>query len=127
MENAAAEGMCDAWRKRIEAGALRLAAAERAALIEQLVVAHEGHEEIRVLWMAEVERRMVEIREGRMGFIDAEIVLAELEEMEASTDENTDPSIPETVGEIEDEALHLPHDDFHLLLTNLGSRAARGS
>ena len=62
---------------------------------------------------------MVEIRAGRMELIDAEIVMAELEEMEASTDESADPRIPATVEEIEDEALHLSHDDFHLLLTNL--------
>lgn len=107
------------WRERLEAGALRLSPPERALLIERLVVAYERYDEISALWMAEVERRMIEIREGCMELVDAEVVLAELEEMEASPDGDRDPPIPGTVEEIQDEALHLSNDDFYLLLTNL--------
>jgi hypothetical protein len=113
--------IADGWRERLEAGARRLSAAQRVTLLERLVIAHERYDEISFLWRAEAARRMVEIREGRMELIDAELVMAELEAVEASTEQSAAPANPETVEEIEDEALYLMYDEFYLLLTNIES------
>jgi putative addiction module component (TIGR02574 family) len=109
----------DDWREQIEAGALRLSASDRAALLERLVVAHESYYEITALWVAEAERRMEEVRAGRMKLIPIEVTLEKLRAIVDKAADNATPPIPETIDEIEDEALHLAHDEFYLLLTNL--------
>lgn len=113
------EPICDHWRERLEAGALRLSTNDRVRLIERLVVSHERYYEILAAWLPEVRRRMVEVRAGRMKFIPAEDVLAELEAMAEEGPQDPDPPVPATLGEIEHHALNLPHGDFYLLLINL--------
>ena len=113
------EPICDDWRERLEADALRLSTDDRVLLIERLVVSHERYYEILVAWLPEVKRRMEEIRAGRMKFISAEDVLAELEAMAEEGPDDPDPPVLATFGEIEHHALNLPHGDFYLLLINL--------
>lgn len=113
------EPICDDWRERLETGALRLSIDDRVRLIERLVVSHERYYEILAAWLPEVRRRMEEVRAGRMEFIPAEDVLAELEAMAEEGLQDSDPPVPVTFGEIEHHALNLPHGDFYLLLTNL--------
>lgn len=47
--------------ERIETGALRLPVAERIALIERLVVAHESFDGIFASWVPELQRRIDEM------------------------------------------------------------------
>lgn len=51
--------------------------------------------------------------------IPAEEVLAKLRARVAAAPKRRPPRIPESIDEIEDQALHLPHDEFYLLLTKL--------
>lgn len=115
------EPICDEWRARLETGAGRLPLAERVRLLERLVVAHERYDEILASWIPETERRMKEIRAGRMEFIPAEVVHAELDAMAERGPDDPDPPIPEAFDDIEDQALYLPDGDLclYLLLTNL--------
>jgi putative addiction module component (TIGR02574 family) len=110
--------IADEWRKRIEAGALRLPLHQRAALIERLVVAHESYDEIMASWDGEIARRIEEIDSGRAKLIPMEVTMAKLRAMIAKAPRR-EPRIPAGIEEVEDHALHLPNDDFYLLLVNL--------
>jgi hypothetical protein len=113
------EPFCNEWRARLETGAGRLPVLDRVSLLERLVVAHESYYEILAAWIPEIERRMEEIRAGRMELIPAEVVLAELDAMAAEGPDDPDPPVPEAFDDIKNQALHLPHGDFYLLLRNL--------
>lgn len=106
------------WRERLEEGIRRQPVEERVALLERLVVAHERYEEIMELWVPEIERRIARIQNGESELIPAEDVLAELRD---DTDEGDwqPPPVPEDIRDIEDQALHLTHDDFFALLLNV--------
>lgn len=112
-------GIADEWRVRIETGALRLPLHERTELIERLVVAHESFDEIMASWDAELERRIEEIESGRAELIPMEVTLAKLRARIANASRKAKPRIPTGIDEIEDHALHLPNDDFYLLLVGL--------
>lgn len=112
-------GMADDWRERLETGALRLPLHERTELIERLVVAHERFDEIMASWDAEIARRIEEVDSGRAELIPMEVTLAKLRAMLAKAPRKAKPRIPEGIDEIEDSALHLPNDDFYLLVTSL--------
>lgn len=107
------------WVERLEIGSLRHPVAERVALLERLVVAHESYYEIMASWDAEVERRIAEYDAGLVETIPAEEVLAKLRARVAAAPRWRLPRIPESIHAIEDQALHLPHDEFYLLLTKL--------
>lgn len=108
------------WRERLEEGIRRQPAEERAALLERLVVAHESYEEIMESWIPEIERRIASIEAGETEFIPMEEVLAELREtVRRSAEHWRPPPVPEDIFDIEDQALHLTHDDFFALLLNV--------
>ena len=110
----------DEWRERLEAGAARLPVQEQTRLLERLLVSHERFDEIMASWDAEIERRIDEYEAGPTEGIPAEVVLAKMREIIESAPENPDPPpIPDTFRKIKNQALHLPHGDFYLLLTNL--------
>jgi hypothetical protein len=111
-------GIAPDWRLRIEAGALRLPLHQRTGLIERLVVAHERYDEIMASWDGEITRRIKEIDSGRAKLIPMEVTMAKLRAMIAKAPRR-EPRIPIGIEEVEDHALHLPNDDFYLLLTNL--------
>jgi hypothetical protein len=113
-----ATGIADDWRDRIEAGALRLPLREHTELIERLVVAHESYDEIMASWDGEIARRIEEIDSGRAKLIPMEVTMAKLRSMIAKAPRR-EPRIPVGIEEVEDHALHLPDDDFYLLLVNL--------
>ena len=101
------------WRERLEEGIRRQPVKERAALLERLIVAHESYDEIMASWADEVRRRLAEVDAGPTEFIPGEEVLAELRAWVADEDENWQPPpVPEDIDDIEDQALHLTHDDF---------------
>jgi hypothetical protein len=106
------------WRERLEAGARRLSVEDRITLLERLLVAHESYEEIMAAWAVEVRRRIESITD-ETEFIPMEEVLAELDEMTSNVADWQPPPIPEALDEIEDQALHLEHDDFFAFLVNL--------
>lgn len=112
------EGMAPEWRLRIEDGALRLPLHQRTELIERLVVAHESYDEIMASWDGEIARRIEEIDTGRAKLIPMEVTMAKLSAMIAKAPRR-EPRIPNGIEEVEDHALHLPNDDFFLLLVNL--------
>jgi hypothetical protein len=87
-------------------------------LLERLLVAHESYELIRKAWLAEAERRMEKVRAGEMKLIPLEDALADPEETADSMD-RPPPLMPRAIEDIEDEALHLGHDDFYALLVNV--------
>lgn len=108
------------WRERLEEGIRRQPVEERAALLERLIVAHESYYAIMGSWAVEVRRRMAQYDAGETEFIPGEEVLAELRTMVAGAEENWQPPpVPENVGDIEDQALDLTHDDFYALLVNV--------
>lgn len=111
-------GMADDWRERIETGALRLPLHERTDLIERLVIAHESFDEIMASWDAEIARRIEEVESGRAKLTPMEVTLAKLRAKIAKAPRR-EPRIPSGIKEVEDHALHLPDDDFYLLLTSL--------
>ncbi|HEU4883267.1 MAG TPA: addiction module protein [Longimicrobium sp.] len=111
-------GIADDMRLRIEAGALRLPVHERTELIERLVVAHESYDEIMASWDDEIARRIEEVDSGRVKLIPMEETMAKLRAMIAQAPRR-EPRIPSGIEEVEDHALHLPDDDFCLLLVGL--------
>jgi putative addiction module component (TIGR02574 family) len=116
----------DEWRERLQVGAARLPLQKRTALLERLLVSHESFDEIMASWDAEIERRIDDYDAGRSEGIPAEVVLAKMREIIERAPENPDPPpIPDTFREIMDQALHLPHGDFYLLLQNLEAALPR--
>lgn len=108
------------WRERLEEGIRRQPVADRTALLERLIVAHESYEEIMAAWAAEVRRRVAGMEAGRTEFIPGEVVLAELRaRVEDAEKDWLPPPVPEDINDIEDQALHLMHDDFFALLVNV--------
>lgn len=108
------------WRERLEEGIRRQPLTERTGLLERLIVAHESYDEIMAAWAEEVRRRLAEVDAGLTEFIPAEEVLAELRARVADAEENWQPPpVPEDIDDIEDQALHLEHDDFYALLVNV--------
>jgi putative addiction module component (TIGR02574 family) len=111
--------LADGWRERLEAGVAQLRWQEQIALLEKLLVNHEGLDEILASWYAEFERRIDEYRAGRSEVIPVDVVLAKIREIIERGPKNPNPPIPDTFRKIKDQALHLPHGDFYLLLQNL--------
>lgn len=108
------------WRERLEEGIRRQPVKERAALLERLLVAHESYEEIMESWAAVVQRRIAAYEAGESECIPMEEVLAKLRERVRRSAENWQPPpVPEDVRDIEDQALHLTHDEFFELLVNV--------
>lgn len=114
-------GFEDEWRERIRIGAARLSMAERISLIERLVVAHESYDEIMASWQPELRRRIEEIDSGHAELIPMEVTLAKIRALIENAPRHRKPRIPVGIEEIEDHALHLPNDDFFLLLVDLES------
>lgn len=73
--------MIEDWLERLEEGIRRQPVAERAALLERLLIAHESYEQFLAAAVAEAERRMEEVRAGRAKLIPFEVVLDELDRM----------------------------------------------
>ncbi len=57
--------------------------------------------------------------EGRTEGIPAEVVFAKMREIIRQGPKTRTPAVPSTYREIKDQALHLPHGDFYLLLTHV--------
>jgi hypothetical protein len=107
------------WRERLEEGIRRQPVEERMGLLERLLAAHESYEQIMESWAAEIERRLAAIAE-ETGFIPAEEVMAKMRTKVAAAEKNWQPPpVPEDIDNIEDQALHLTHDDFFALLVNV--------
>ncbi|MGH7551810.1 MAG: addiction module protein [Longimicrobiales bacterium] len=64
--------------ERVKADALRLPIHERARLAEQLIASLDEDSEIEAAWAEEIERRMEEVRAGKVELLDADQVLAKL-------------------------------------------------
>jgi putative addiction module component (TIGR02574 family) len=64
--------------ERVRAEALGLPIRERARLAEQLIASLDEDSEIEAAWAEEIERRMQEVRDGRVELLDADQVPAEL-------------------------------------------------
>lgn len=110
----------DEWRERIEAGTARLPLQQQTALLEGLLVNHESFEEIMASWDEEIARRIDDCDAGRTEGIPAEVVFAKMREIIKRAPKNPGPPpIPDTFRKIKDQAPHLPHGDFYLLLINL--------
>ncbi|HST59094.1 MAG TPA: addiction module protein [Longimicrobium sp.] len=108
------------WRERLEEGVRRHPAEKRAALLERLLVAHESYEEIMASWGAEVERRLKEADAGEAEWIPMEVVLEKMRaKREAAAADWRPPPVPKRLDDLEDQALHLGHDDFCALLVNV--------
>jgi hypothetical protein len=118
--------MFDDWRKRIEAGARRHPAGARAALLERLLIAHESYEEIMESWAAEAQRRVKESDAGEVEGLPLEVALAGMREQIAASASWQPPPVPEDIEDIEDQALHLTHDDFYALLVNVEAELPPG-
>ena len=89
-------------------------------MLERLIVAHESYEEITESWAAEVRRRIAEYDAGETEGIPMEVVLAEMRAMVAEGEKNWQPPpVPDDMEDIEEQALHLTHDDFYTLLVNV--------
>src|SRR5688500_12252649 len=106
------------WRERLEAGARRLPVDDRITLLERLLVAHESYEEIMASWEAGARRRVESITDETQ-FIPMEEVIAKMRAKTANVANWQPPPIPEDLDEIEDQALHLTHDDFFAFLVTL--------
>lgn len=106
------------WRERLEAGARRLPVENRITLLERLLVAHESYEEIMASWDAEARRRVESITDETQ-FIPMEEVIDKIRARTANVADWQPPPIPEGLDEIEDEALHLEHDDFFAFLVTV--------
>jgi putative addiction module component (TIGR02574 family) len=65
-------------KDQIHAEALRLPRRDRARLAEALLSSLDEDADIEAAWAAEIERRMEDVRQGRVQLIDADEVLAEL-------------------------------------------------
>ncbi len=108
------------WRERLEEGIRRQPVHERVGLLERLLVAHESYYEILAKWVAVAEQRLAEYKAGLTEWVDAEEVLAEMSAaLEDAEKDWQPPPVPEDIDEIEDQALHLPNDDFYALLVNV--------
>ncbi|HYW13895.1 MAG TPA: addiction module protein, partial [Longimicrobium sp.] len=108
------------WRERLEEGIRRQPLAERTGLLERLLIAHESYDEIMAAWAEEVRRRLAEMDAGLTEFIPGEDVLAELRASVADAEKDWQPPpVPEDIEDIEEEALHLGHDDFYTLLVSV--------
>lgn len=62
----------------IEAGALRLSAAERARLIARLIASLDGDPGVEEAWAAEIERRNREIERGEVSLLAGPETIAKL-------------------------------------------------
>lgn len=69
-------------------------------------------------WAGEIARRIEEIESGEAKLIPMEVTMAKLRAV-IERAPRREPRIPSGLKEIEDHALHLPDDDFYLLLVNL--------
>jgi putative addiction module component (TIGR02574 family) len=64
--------------EQIKAEALRLPVRERALLAEELISSLDEDDDVEAAWTEEIERRVAEVREGRVELVDAEEVMARL-------------------------------------------------
>jgi len=62
----------------LEAEALQLSAAERARLVERLIVSLDADPDVEEAWAAEVERRNAEIESGAVALVSGPEALARL-------------------------------------------------
>lgn len=62
----------------LEAEALNLSVAERARLIEKLIVSLDAEPDVEAAWAAEVERRHAEIESGAVSLLPGPETLARL-------------------------------------------------
>jgi putative addiction module component (TIGR02574 family) len=62
----------------LEAEALNLPAAERARLVEKLIVSLDAEPDVETAWAAEVERRHAEIERGDVALLPGAETLARL-------------------------------------------------
>ena len=64
--------------EQVRSDALRLPVHERARLAEELIDSLDEDSEIEAAWAEEIERRMSEVRDGTVEFVDADQVMARL-------------------------------------------------
>ncbi|MEY2341969.1 addiction module protein [Acidithiobacillus sp. IBUN Pt1247-S3] len=62
----------------LEAEALNLSAAERARLVEKLIVSLDTEPDVEAAWAAEIERRHAEIESGAISLLPGAETLARL-------------------------------------------------
>lgn len=63
----------------LEAEALNLSAAERARLVERLIVSLDAEPDVEAAWAVEIERRHAEIESGAISLLPGAETLARLE------------------------------------------------
>ncbi len=64
--------------EQIKAEALRLPVSERARLAEELISSLDEDENVEAEWAEEIERRLADVRQGRVELVDADDVLTRL-------------------------------------------------
>ena len=62
--------------EQIKAEALRLPVHERARLAEELISSLDEDAEIEAAWAEEIQRRLEDLRQGRVELVDADEVIA---------------------------------------------------
>ena len=67
--------------EHVESAALQLPRAERARLAERLIASLDEDSEIERAWAEEIERRVAELRSGKVKPIPGEQVFDELEDL----------------------------------------------